>query len=101
MPQSNRIAVSMDVSFDEHFTSALLLTCNPFQYAMILHQHESPNIDEYDTLEHTASDEYYSSMFEEGNVTTKNVTTNPYNPSENPNVIDEDDDHNPIITQNS
>ena len=70
MPQSNHIAVSMDMSFDEHFTSALLLSWTTFQYAMKTRPLQSSNIDDYDTLEHTGSAEDFPSMFEEGNITT-------------------------------
>ena len=67
MPQSNRIAVSMDVSFDEAFTSAIVLSWTPFQDAIRLHPNESSISDEYDTLEHTGSAEEFPSMFEEWN----------------------------------
>ena len=67
MPQSNRIAVSMDVSFDEAFTSAIVLTWTPFQDAIRLRPNESFLADDYDTLEHTGSADQFPSMFEEGN----------------------------------
>ena len=62
MPQSNRIAVSMDVSFDEAFTSAIVLTWNPFQDAIRLRPNESFLADDYDTLEHTGSAEQFLSV---------------------------------------
>ena len=67
MPQSNRISVSMDASFDESFASAIVLSWNPFQDAIRLLPNESSISDEYDTLEHTGSAEEFPSMFEEGN----------------------------------
>ena len=67
MPQSNRIAVSTDVSFDESFTSAIVLSWTPFQDAIRLHPNESSIADDYDTLEHTGSAEQFPSMFEKGN----------------------------------
>ena len=76
MPQSNRISVSMDMSFDENFTSAILLSWTPFQDATNLRPHEYSNIDEYDTLENTGSAEYFPSMFEKGNITTTTTTEN-------------------------
>ena len=91
MPQPNHIAVSMEMSFDEHFTSAILLTCTPFQDAMKLCPHESSNIDKYDTLELTGSAEYFPSMFEEGNITTttKNVTFS--TPQQESNIIEDEE----------
>ena len=67
MPQFNRIAVYMDVSFDESFTSAVVPSWTPFQDAIKLRPNESSIADDYDTLEHTGSAEQFPSMFEDGN----------------------------------
>ena len=110
MPQSNRIAVSMDITFDEHFTSAILLSWTPFQDAMRLRPNESSNIDDYATLEHTGSAEDFPSMFEEGNKDTTKTSSSKDPPTINPGDLlladllaedDEDKENLPIITQDS
>ena len=90
MPQSNRIAVSTDMSFDEHLTSALLLSWTPFQDAMKTRPIQTSNIDDYDTLEHTGSAEDFPSMFEEGNIntTTKKFTFS--TPQQEYNIIEDE-----------
>ena len=67
MPQSNRIAVYMNLTLDESFTSAIVIIWNHFQDAIRLRPNESFLADDYDTLEHTGSAEQFTSMFEEGN----------------------------------
>ena len=58
---------------------------------MKLCPHESSNIDDYDTLEHTGSAECFPSMVEEGNITTttKNVTSN--TPPKESNIIEDEE----------
>ena len=100
MPQSNQIAVSMDVSFNEAFTSAIVLTWTPFQDAIGLHPNESFLADDYDTLEHTGSAEQFPSMFEEGN---ENVMlsrliqnqTQDNNSKETPKIVEDEEENTP------
>ena len=67
MPQSQHIAVSHDVTFDEQFHTAVITNWKPYQDAMTLRPQSSHIHTEDDTLEHTGSAEDLPFMFEEGN----------------------------------
>ena len=75
MPQSQNIAVSHDVSFDEAFQSAIITNWKPFQDALSLRPEKSCTHTADDILEHTGDATNFPSIFEEGN----------YNPQEDKN----------------
>ena len=87
----------MDVSFDESFTSAIIISWKPFQDAIRLRPNESSIADDYDTLDHTGSAEQFTSMFEEGNESgmlsrLPQNQTQDNNSKETPNTIVEDEE---------
>ena len=90
----------MDVSFDESFTSAIILSWTPFQDAIRLCPNKSSIADDYDTLEHTGSAEQFPSMFEEGNesgILTRLLQNQKQdnNSKETPSTIEEDEEQAP------
>ena len=67
IPQSQTIAVSHDVAFDETFSSAIITNWRPFQDALSLRPEKSSIPSEYDIIEYTRDATHFPSMFEEGN----------------------------------
>ena len=69
MPQSNKIGISHDVTFDETFFTAVATTWKLFQDFISLCPSQSLNHTEDDILEHTGSAEDFVSLSEKGNNT--------------------------------
>ena len=67
MPQSNRIAISLDVTFDEYFNSAVTLSWKPFQDALTLRPTTTTIPSSTSTLEYTGSASDFPTAFAEGN----------------------------------
>ncbi|MEE4248493.1 MAG: hypothetical protein V2I33_24195, partial [Kangiellaceae bacterium] len=75
MPQSNRIPISLDVTFDEHFTSPVTLSWKPYQDALTLGPTSTTIPSSTSTLEYTGSASDFPPAFAEGTYNNHSEST--------------------------